>query len=166
MKKFIFLAALVLTLATLHIPQADAYFTTGQNAFTVNNKIGVYTIKFEFGHAKYDIYIPVHAFRDSAKNNSRVTYTMLDDKAEIAQGESIGIILSPLKVKNGMYMVPKGKKATFTLLAFYTPSVAETESNFRLQVTDLPFSFDRTQQLQLNESELRYYTTNLLTLIK
>jgi hypothetical protein len=167
MKKLTFLTLVVFVLTLLSAPYAEAYLTTNQAEFTTkDSKTGVYLIAFEFGHEKYDIHIPLSAFRSTKANSSYISYSLVDNEKEQAKGDSVGLILSTARLQNGMYVVPKGKKMKFTLIAFYTPSALETESDFRLQVNHLPFSFDGVQKLQLNVSELDHYTTELLTLSK
>ena len=167
MKKFTFLVLAVFVIALLPLPHAEAYETTNQAAFaTQDGKTGVYLIAFEFGHEKYDIHMPLSAFKSTAVSNPYVSYSIVDNEEEQAKGDSVGLVLSTARLQNGMYVVPKGKKMKFTLIAFYTPSADETESDFRLQVNHLPFSFNGAQKLQLNVSELKYYTTGLQTLTK
>jgi len=167
MKKNTFFSLSVLLFAFLFIPNAEAYETTNQAALkTSNGTTAVYLIAFEFGHEKYDIHIPIAAFVNKKANNESLSYSIIDNEEERAQGVSAGLVLSSAELVDGMYVVPKGKKMKFTLLAFYTPSALETESDFRLQVDYLPFTFDGAQQLKLNEPELKYYTTELLTLTK
>ncbi len=159
--------ALVLSVALMaQATVVEAYLTTDQNAFTINGKVGIYTIDFRFGHGSHDVYIPVTAMHTSVKTPGVLSYQIVDEELEVAKGTSVGIVLGNAKIKNGMYVVPKGKSVTFTLLTFYVPNAEETETQFRTQVTELPFGFDGTQELQLNHSELQYYTTELLTLTK
>jgi hypothetical protein len=153
-----FVVASVIT--TAH--SVEAYQTTGQEAFTVDEHTGVYVINFAFGHGKYDISIPVHAGRSTEKSDTSVSYDVLSNTEETS-GSSTGIILSDAPLRDGMYVVPKGKMMNFTLLVFYTPkSTVATE--YHLAVTHLPFSFNGTQQLRLNPSELKYYQTESETL--
>lgn len=159
----LFFCALIFVTTTQN---THAYFTTAQNAFTANDTMGVYTVDFSFGHEDYDIYIPVHAERGNGQSNESLMYEILDDEKETAHGDAIGIVLGNVPVRDGMYIVPKGYKASFTLLVFFSPNETETESEFRTQVTYLPFRFDGTRQLQLNPSELVPYTTKLLSLMK
>lgn len=143
---------------------ADAYFTTAQNAFTVDNQTGVFTIDFAFGHKNYDVYIPVHAVRSGTPSLSELSYTIQRGNNETVKGSSVGIVLSGAHVKNGMYVIPKGTSATFRLLVIFTKDSVDTGNAYTLTVTHLPFSFNGTQQLKLNPSELQYYATKPLVL--
>lgn len=164
MKKIIFFAfvALILSITT---PTAEAYHTTAQNAFTVNGRTGVYTITFVLGHQKHDVYVPVSAFSDNTANDStHLSYALKDTNGNSSTGSNVGIVLSSLKIQNGMYRISKGTGATFTLLVLYTPQNAEMNTSRALQVTNLPFNFDKAEQLKLNPSELEYYVTPSLFL--
>ena len=144
-----------------------AYFTTEQHAFTINDRIGVFTIEYQFGHEKYDVYMPILALRGSTERSDALSYEILNEDDLKTKGTAAGIVLSSTaRVEDGMYRIPKGTSATFTLLGFYTPHASEHDDTFRMQVTHLPFSFNETQELQLNPSELTYYVTPALTLTK
>ncbi len=167
MKKNVFISLMFLAFGFISISNVEAYETTNQAAFTdQKEKTGVFLIAFAFGHEKYDIHIPISAFSSTEKNNNHLSYSIIDDEEERAIGSTVGLVLSSAKLENGMYVVPKGKKMKFTLIAFYEPNVLETESQFRLQVNHLPFSFGNVQELKLNESELEAYTTERITLVK
>ena len=160
---FIFVVFLLLgTIPT----NTDAYFTTGQNAFTVDNKTGVFTIDFAFGHKNYDVYIPVLAIHNGNPSENQLSYALQGNDNETAKGSSVGIVLSDAPVKNGMYVIPKGKSATLKLLVLFTKDTAFSVGTYTLAVTHLPFSFNKTQQLKLNPSELKYYITKPLPLSK
>jgi hypothetical protein len=73
-------------------------------------------------------------------------------------------VLSNARLEDGMYVIPKGVAASFTLLVMYTIGEGETDTMFRNQVTHLPFTFDKTEQQKLNPSELQYYVTPLVAL--
>lgn len=143
--------------------EVHAYRTTDQNAFTLDGRTGIYTIEYSFGHGHYDVYMPSLAQSRSAVSDTALSYTILDDEDEIAKGTHTALILSNATYQNGMYIVPKGVRARFTLLIVFTPSDDETESHFRAEVTHLPFRLDETHQ-KLNPSELDYYTSPTLHL--
>ncbi len=145
---------------------ADAYFTTAQNAFTVDNKTGVFTIDFAFGHKNYDVYIPVHAIHGGVLSSNKLSYVVKDTDNAIARGSSVGIVLSNARVKDGMYIIPKGTSATFRLLVIFTKDTTAAADAYTLTITHLPFRFNGTQQLKLNPSELQYYVTKPLSLLK
>lgn len=154
-----YLFSLVLGLLFFSAVPAHAYFTTNQQSFSVDGRIGVYVIDYAFGHEKHEISMPVHAFRSATTSQNALGFEMLTDSNEKGTGDAVAIVLSNLKQKDGMYTVPKGKKATFRLLMLYTYSENETPDTLHAQVTHLPFAFKGVQDLQLNESELRAYTT-------
>lgn len=154
-------------LITLSLPLvSDAYFTSGQHAFSVDDTVGVYTIDFSFGQKNREVSIPIIANNTDTHSGDALSYSVRDDEIERAKGTAVGIVLSDAPVKNGMYVVPKGVAKKFTLLVLFTPSADETESKFNVQVNYLPFAFDGIQQLHLNPSELQYYKTPPLTLVR
>jgi hypothetical protein len=156
----VWVSALVIALA---IPTlSHAYFTTNQEAFTVNGSVGVFVIDFSFGHERHEVHIPVSAKRDSVHTPAAMAYDVVDANGVSGRGSSVGIVLSDAKIKNGEYVVPKGVSESFRLLVLYTKGASDTETAFRTQVTHLPFSFNGTTNLQLNPSELQYYTTKLV----
>lgn len=145
---------------------AEAYFTTDQNAFTVDNKTGVFTIDFSFGHASHDITIPVSAQPMSLVESETATlgYTITATDGKPVNGRMMGIVLSSdAPVSNGFYKIKKGESATFTLLMLFVPDTKESRT-YTASVSQLPFTFDGKQGLQLNPSELTYYTTPELLL--
>lgn len=161
--KYIFGFALF-SVAILLVPQVGfAYFTTDQEAFTVNGKVGIYTIDFAFGHEKHEIRIPVRAVRGGLSEHSSVRYELSNGTESVMGGTAVGIVLSDARIEDGMYVIPKGVSERFTLLVIYT-APAGVKSKYELAVSYLPFTFDRTQQLQLNPSELVYYTSPSLSL--
>jgi hypothetical protein len=161
--KYIFGFALLLVGTLLSPQEGFAYFTTDQEAFTVNSKVGVYTIDFAFGHEKHEVRIPVRAIRGGSAVNSSIRYELLNGTDAVLSGSAVGIVLSDAAIENGMYVIPKGKSETFTLLVLYTAPVG-VKNNYAVTVSHLPFTFGLTQQLQLNPSELTYYTTPSLSL--
>ena len=75
------------------------------------------------------------------------------------------MVLSTAKLNaEKMYVTQKNIGKKFTLAVFFTPEPYELEKKYRLQVNHLPFYFDGAQQLQLNPSELVYYTTKYISL--
>lgn len=164
MKK-LFASIALFSLAFFVFPvSSHAYLTTDQNAFTLDDKMGIFLIDFSFGHQDHDVHIPVQAKFTAQKTTNSLSYSLYDDEDETAIGTATGIVLSNAPYKNGVYVVPAGSNASFTLFVAFSKGEKETESQFRAEVTNLPFSFSGTQQLQLNPSELKYYITDFLTL--
>lgn len=142
-----------------------AYFTTGQHAEALTGG-ALFTIDYSFGAPKHDVYLPFSTHNSSTnKENTAVSYSILDEDGNDVKGKHSAIVLSnALLEKNGMYKVAKGIAKKFTLAVVFIPEIQNPDTTYRLQVTHLPFNFDGTQQLQLNPSELQYYTTKPLSL--
>ena len=156
------LAALLLLLS-IHPSTANAYFTTGQRAESFGNGTMLFLIDYAFGHSKRDIVMPVAARNTAARSNDAVSYGIFDAEGNRVPGTAYGVVLSGAPYKDALYVIPKGQSQKMTLVVFFTPDVPSADETYRLQVTHLPFNFDGTQQLQLNDSELRYYTTKFIS---
>lgn len=139
--------------------QADAYFTTHQEVVPLKNGSALFLIDYAFGMEKRDVYLPVFARNTASTSNNFVSYSILDGHNTEAKGTINGIVLSDTPIKDSMYITPKGHQKNFRLAVLFTPLTATPQETYRLQVNYLPFNFDGTQQLQLNPSELQYYTT-------
>lgn len=165
-KTLLFPALLFIVWALLGVGAvAQAYETTNQSAFTVDGHLGVFLIQYSFGHGSYSLHMPLISEHTALKKNEVLSYEIYDDsEGEPAKGTATAIILSPAKVTDGEYVVPKGFKLPFTFLVFFTPSEDNLGDTYRLQVKHLPFSFNGTQNQMLNQSELERYTTEPLTL--
>ncbi len=164
MKYFVTVWACALVVAFAIPTTSHAYFTTNQDAFTVNGTVGVFVIDFSFGHEKHEVHIPVSAQRDSTHTSGALAYEVMDADGVSGRGSSVGIVLSDAEIVNGEYIIPKGVSQSFRLLALYSKAPADKETGFRTTVTHLPFSFNGTRSLQLNPSELQYYATKLVSL--
>ncbi len=162
MKKYIFVVLLLLG----YTHSADAYLTTSQNAFTVDNRSAIFTIDFTFGHETRDIFIPLPALLNGEGTNpNALGFAVLDEDGKSVPSTAAGIVLGGVPLKNGFYVIPKGKAATFTLLMI-VKSGTTTETELHAQVTSLPFNFNGTSKQALNPSELQYYKTPNITLNK
>ncbi|MCR4285290.1 MAG: hypothetical protein NUW00_00170 [Candidatus Kaiserbacteria bacterium] len=149
----------------LAIPSiSSAYFTTAQSEMKLGDKSALFLIDFSFGVATHEVQIPITATQSSETPTSNVVaYTIFDEDGNTAIGTASAIVLSKAKINSkGKYHVAKGLSQNFTLAVIFTPTVVTKVNEYRLQVTHLPFIFDGTQELQLNPSELQYYTTDLL----
>lgn len=142
-----------------------AYFTTGQYAEALTGG-GLFTIDYSFGVPNHDVYLPFATHNSSTtKEDTAVSYSILDENGNEIKGKLSAVVLSnALLEKNGMYKVAEGVAKKFTLVVVFIPDVKNPDTTYRLQVTHLPFNFDGTQQLQLNPSELQYYTTKPISL--
>lgn len=143
-----------------------AYFTTAQSAYSLGNGSGLFLIDYKFGMEKRDVYMPISAVMNQAITSSTsVSYTILDSKGNEVAGKASAIVLSSTSITDDiLYKISKTQVGTFTLMVAFTPTEKKVGEKYRLLVTYLPFNFDRAQQLQLNPSELKYYTTKLITL--
>lgn len=153
---------LIIFLAVPNI--SNAYFTTAQSEMKLGDGSALFLIDFSFGTMKYDVQIPITATQSlGAPTHNAVAYTIFDEDGDTAIGTASAIVLSKAKInKEGKYHVAKGVSQNFTLAVIFTPTVVTKVNEYRLQVTHLPFTFNETQELQLNPSELKYYTTDLL----
>lgn len=145
---------------------SEAYFTTSQSATLIpNSHTGLFTIDYSFGMPNREVSLPVDAVRSSEKLNTVVSYSILDEDENEVSGKTTSIVLSNASIDSKkMYSIPKGSSKKFKLVTLFTPDVYDAHKKYRLQVTYLPFNFDGVQQLQLNPSELQYYTTKLISL--
>ncbi len=144
----------------------EAYFTTGSNQFSLDGKIGVFIIDYRFGHEKYDLTMPLHAVRGTTVDTTALTFDVVDESGNPGKGTAYGVILSEAPHAGGYYVTPKGSAHSFRLLVLYARDKTEGNKVFRTQVVGLPFAFKGVQELSLNESELKKYTTLPLPLLE
>ncbi len=139
---------------------ALAYNTTHQESFTVDGKTVVYVIDYSFGHEKYNLTMPMHAVNSNTTATNTLSYEIRTHDDAQGNGKAVGIVLSKAQLKNGVYTTKKGVLTDFRLLVLYTIAPGEKVEDFRMNVTHLPFAFKGVQDLELNASELRAYTTS------
>lgn len=164
MQRSLVLALVLFVYFTLPLG-ARAYFTTAQHAYTANGETAVFIIDFSFGHKEYDMALPVAAQRTfNTKSTTTLQFEILDEDNKRGNGSIVAAVLSNLKPENSMYVVPKGTKEQFRLVAFYKRTSEETGDAFRAQVTHLPVTLLGFEHLKLNPSELVRYTTNYISL--
>lgn len=144
-------------------PKAHAYFTTAQHAVQLDDTSALFLIEYTLGTKTHDVFTPIMA-RNGTTSDSAVSYAVYDEDGTEVHGKGSAIVLSHAPMQNGMYAIQKGTGRKLTLLVVFTPDTKTAVNEYRLQVTDLPFNFDGTQQLRLNPSELQYYTTKLIEL--
>jgi hypothetical protein len=169
MKKGFLFGCMTFVLMGVAMPQAsDAYFTTAQSAMMLEDGKGVlYSVTYEFGTEKYDLYMPIVPERNGAREEQvrTMTYAFVDeDDQESAMGESVGVVVSDAEIRDGYYFVPKGEAKRFTLITLLRlPQTLVYEPfDLSLLVTNLPFDMkakDAEVAAQLNPSELQYYRT-------
>ncbi len=139
----------------------SAYTTSAQGAESLPDGI-VFTIDYSFSNKTHAITLPMIAERSNTHTSSTLSYTILDQNGNEVSGTVAGIVISNASItKNGMYEVSKNSRKNFRLYGVFIPQTHNTDTQYRLQVTNLPFFFDEDQALQLNPSELQYYTTPL-----
>jgi hypothetical protein len=147
------------------LPTAHGYFTTGQDAYSPTGDVGLFVIDFTFGHAKYDMALPMHAVKTfDTKSTTTLQFEILNSEHKRASGTVTAFVLSEADQEHGMYVVRKGKKEEFRLVALYTRTNEEAGGLFRAQVTQLPVSLIGFEDLKLNPKELVHYTTNFIPL--
>jgi len=99
------------------------------------------------------------------KSEEKLGYTIRNDKEEVTtDGDTASFIHSTAEIKDGMYFVPKGSRASFTLVTFFRTQTGTPTEKYSLLVENLPFLVDmgnpELQVRDLNPSELKYYTTD------
>ncbi len=160
----IVLLILLLSFFSIFTHKADAYLTTGQEAIAIDSHSGLFSIDYEFGHESHEMHLPIFANLGGEQQTSRLTYQIIDETGREVSGKTAGIVFSNAPLGKSMYEISKGVAKKFSLVVVFTPSENTSGHTYRLQVTNLPFSFDGSQQLQLNPSELKYYTTKSIAL--
>ena len=143
----------------------SAYFTTAQSAELLDDGKGVlYTVTYDFGTEKYDMYLPILPIRSDRLD--ALSYKFVDEiENEIYRGgESIGVVTSNAVIRNGSYFIPKGeaRRLTMMVLLMLPEAPLANDFNLALQMTGLPFKMISTSKevdTHLNPSELQYYRT-------
>lgn len=143
---------------------SNAYFTTAQKEIALGDGSVLFLIDYSFGMAKHEVLLPIKASSAENKATNTVEFSIVNADGKSVKGTTSSVVLSHVKITDdGFYRTKKGSTGKFTLAVFFRPEVSGV-NEYRLQVTSLPFNFDGKQQLQLNPSELKYYTTKLLAL--
>lgn len=142
---------------------ADAYFSTDQRIQKINETTALFFIDFAFGHESHPTFIPVIATRDQAFNSELTSlgFEVLEESKYVSTlGATQAIVLGSVSIEDGMYKVPAGKKASFTLAVIFTTKPDTAEVDYAVHVTDLPFYVGEEKEYRyLNPSELKYYIT-------
>lgn len=141
--------------------EASAYFTSDQTAsvFTTNTT-AIFTIDYSFGRSGQEVFLPVLARNTDEKQDSAVSYEIINSMGSKVPGNAVGIIFSNARLTDtGMYATPSGSAKGFKLVVLFTPETPTVGEEYRLHVTHLPFNFGGTMQLKLNDSELEHYIT-------
>ena len=159
MKNFIFLVPVIIIMIFGFSSVTNAYHSTNQQAYTLDNKTSYHVIDFVFGHTNNDIYIPVSATNSTNHTNNALSYEIMNDEGEKVRGLNYGIVLSDAERRGDFYFIPKGVRKSFSLFVSFTIDERDIGANYTVGATHLPFIFNNTQQLQLNPGELQYYKT-------
>jgi|GEM_PF-652958 len=163
------ISVLVVTmLIAVSLPtSASAYFTQAQTQLQLTSSTALYSITYSFGLPNQDLYLPIIAERNLMHDASeaKLGYTIRNDREDvITTGDTASFIYSTAEIKDGMYYVPKGSKASFTLVTLFRTQTGTPAEDYLLLVENLPFLVDignpELEVRDLNPSELKYYTTN------
>ena len=144
---------------------AEAYTLQSHDEIRIGNSV-LFLLNFGFGHEKHTIEIPALADSDDTHTRNALSYRVVNEDNDVAIGTAHGIVLSATGIgKDGMYSSEKNEGVLYTLAVLFTPEeIKTTDESYRVMVTHLPFTFDRTIQLQLNPSELTYYVSDFISL--
>ena len=151
-----------------------AYFTTDQTATRLSKDTVLYTVTYEFGFQKREVYLPIGAIRGNGETNTSpyLTYTIFDNKKPTEVGKAAGFVFSTdpdVEIVDNQYHLPVNTAAKFTLFTLLTiPKETQDEKlDLSLQVTGLPFTMVQDgakMPNHLNPSELQYYHTPVVEL--
>jgi hypothetical protein len=171
MKRY-FMGVVLLVLLVLPA-QSQAYVSTQKTAIRINDHTFLYLISYEFGHKKYDYRLPIAAVRGNGGGDTALGYDIMTGTSTLRTnaGQSKAVVLSNAKVENGMYVVPKGTKQKFTLVAFLGIPAGYTASStdFAVHVNNLPFELGNKGAFthgQLSAAELAPYKTMPVGVVK
>lgn len=143
---------------------ADAYKTTDQSSVRLNSNTVLHVVTYEFGFLNADLWMPIVANREAELDDKKpqLSFEFQESDGALAwDGVSHAVVLSSATIKDGFYYVPKGRRASFTLLVLHE-SLSEI-SNEHLQVTGLSGVIQKnTGQflIKLSDEELSDYRTS------
>lgn len=165
------LAVAVVAIVACVPATTHAYYTTGQTAVKLDDHNALFIIEYTFSNLTNDLYMPTVSKRASASVSidEKVAYTLTNkDKSVQTEGTALGAVLSGAPIVNGMYKIDKGTAHKLWLAVVVTTPDSSKETNYALQVTQLPYYLDEGKNgllpLHLNPSELQYYVTKGITL--
>lgn len=168
MKKGYFVLMGLMLVAFVSPQQSEAFVTKAQSAELLKDGKGIiYSVTYDFGMEKYDLYMPIIPERKEASSTAQartMTYAIMEDGTETAFGESLGIVVSNAEIRDGQYFIPKGtgKRLTLITLLKLPQTLVYEPHNLALQVTNLPFTMKYVggeAPNQLNPFELDDYLT-------
>ncbi len=109
--------------------QSQAYGVTNTSVTKLSETTTMYTISYEFGFLNADFWMPIAASQNT--DGKQVGYKVGGAKAN-------AIVLSTADIDGNMYFVPKGKKATFTLLVLEETSSQTSSASRSVDISSLP----------------------------
>ncbi len=155
---YIFISLFVFVLV-LYTPHVHAYVTTSQSEINLDKHAKLFLVTYKLGHESHTVHTPILAKNLPSTSTQALSYEIRDTQGKIIPGKAEGIVLSKSTTKDTHYVIPKGTTRSLSLAVVFTPEDPTIDTKYHLFVTHLPFSFDGATQLQLNPSELKYYTT-------
>jgi hypothetical protein len=145
---------------------AAAYQTIGQTATLHSGTAALYTITYRFGFLDRAVYLPIATSRNLqfGTTSDNLGYTLLTKNSSPTDvGTMAGLVLSHASIKNGLYYVPAGTTADFTLAATLIVPSGQKAADYAVTVSALPFYLvtkdGQTLRSELNPHELKLYTT-------
>ena len=136
-----FIASVFAATLLLNTPQAHAQKVVDAQATRLSDTVTMYTLTYEFGFLNADLWMPLLASRKATSGT--VGY-------QSAATNSYALVLSEATItKQNMYYVPKGERATFTLMVLEEQLGPTTREVKRVQVTNLPHIIQREGEKQV-----------------
>jgi hypothetical protein len=159
------ISSLALVALMLLVPaSSQAYTPYNPQAQAVTPSSGLYSISFNLGHPKQDMYVPLRTQRTEKLDiqNKAVGFnfnTSQGGHSDISTSQAF--VLSTAEIVGNMYKVPAGEGRQFTIIALLTLTEADPRAKYGLQITNLPFMIgDMTQGLNVHELG-NYYTREI-----
>lgn len=160
----------LLSLVILVAPTAsEAFYSTTKTSVRLNDNTLLFLVSYQFGHEKDEYQLPIGAFRSAVGVGDFLSYDIVTGNGLRTNiGQTMSLVVSDAKVKDGMYYVPKGKQENFTLVTFLMLPEERSASttDFSLQVNRLPIiqeSFGKTTKFDLPPSLLNSYKTEVVS---
>lgn len=159
------LGGALLALICLVPTGTQAYETTSQTAVAFGPDKVLFTISYKFGFLNRDVYMPTLTKRNisSTSTTNTLGYSLVDGKNTTSSlGQVTAAVLSNAEIKDGRYYIPRGKNATFTLVAVFDKKLINTTDDLSLRITSLPFTLvDESKEINafLQPPELNKYVT-------
>lgn len=140
--------------------KAHAYVATDEAALRVGDSAALFVIEYEFGRENEEMFMPILAKEGTSRIDNTLSYVILDENDEEVHGKSTGIVISNARIEDGSYVTPLHEAKKFLLFVLFVPETMDGLQEYRMQVTQLPFSLDGEIEQQLNPSELKQYKTS------